>query len=69
LRALKRLFVENKRAILDAVKADLGKKHDQEVLVTEYNMPVQEIEENIAHLASWMQPGSSSDSFIIRFAF
>jgi aldehyde dehydrogenase (NAD+) len=53
------MFVENKQAIINAVKADLG-KHEIEILASEYNMPIVEIDENIAHLSSWMQPRSSS---------
>jgi hypothetical protein len=57
LKALRKLFVDHRREIIDAVRKDLGKQMDMEALSSEYNLPLAEIDENIAHLKSWMKPG------------
>lgn len=57
LKALRKCFIDNRREIIDAVRKDLGKQMDMEVLSSEYNLPLAEIDENIAHLKSWMKPG------------
>eukprot|EP00163_Fabomonas_tropica_P022855 TRINITY_DN399_c0_g1_i5.p1 TRINITY_DN399_c0_g1~~TRINITY_DN399_c0_g1_i5.p1 ORF type:complete len:430 (+),score=137.62 TRINITY_DN399_c0_g1_i5:324-1613(+) len=49
------MMVENKDRIIAAAAADLGKVHQQETTVSEWNMIVGEIDEALHHLHSWMQ--------------
>eukprot|EP01122_Echinamoeba_exundans_P003704 TRINITY_DN1377_c0_g1_i1.p1 TRINITY_DN1377_c0_g1~~TRINITY_DN1377_c0_g1_i1.p1 ORF type:complete len:519 (-),score=124.33 TRINITY_DN1377_c0_g1_i1:8-1564(-) len=59
LKQLYKMLDENRRLIIDAVRADLGKQSDMEINSSEINAPLVEIEEAIAHLADWMKPESA----------
>jgi acyl-CoA reductase-like NAD-dependent aldehyde dehydrogenase len=65
LKALRKLFVDHRREIIDAVRKDLGKQMDMEALSSEYNLPLAEIDENIAHLKSWMKPEKVTSSIAV----
>jgi len=60
LAQLKKLFEENKDEIIKAVAQDLGKKSPQEVLCSEINLPLVELEHTMKHLKHWMEPESVS---------
>lgn len=60
LKQLKKMMEENREEIIQAVQKDLGKKHPQEVIVTEVNIPLTELDHLISSLYSWMQPESVS---------
>jgi len=56
LKKLKQMIEENKQEIIKAVQQDLGKKDTQEVLSSEINIPLAELDHTIAHLKHWMRP-------------
>jgi acyl-CoA reductase-like NAD-dependent aldehyde dehydrogenase len=56
LKKLKEMIVLNKDVIVQAVQQDLGKKNPFEVVATEINLVVAEIEENLHHVDEWVQP-------------
>eukprot|EP01117_Protostelium_nocturnum_P006389 TRINITY_DN2306_c0_g1_i1.p1 TRINITY_DN2306_c0_g1~~TRINITY_DN2306_c0_g1_i1.p1 ORF type:complete len:472 (-),score=191.24 TRINITY_DN2306_c0_g1_i1:196-1611(-) len=60
LKTLKKMMVDNKTEIIAAVQKDLGKGLPFEVLMSEWNMPMNELEEAISHLHKWMKPTSVS---------
>jgi aldehyde dehydrogenase (NAD+) len=55
LRKLQSWIERNEQAILDALKADLGKS-DYEGYLTEVAMVRQELKDAIRHLKGWMKP-------------
>jgi len=55
LKALRRLLQENEKAIIAALKADLGRPHT-EALVYDLYTPLNELDHCIHSLADWMQP-------------
>jgi len=66
LKALKNMMQENKQALIEAVQKDLGKQLDFEVLSSEINIPLNEMEYTIKHLKSWMSPHSVSSPVSIQ---
>jgi hypothetical protein len=63
---LKALIEENKQEIIAAVQKDLGKKDPFEVVASEVNIPLAEIEHTIKHLKEWMKPGTFNYSVLIN---
>jgi len=55
---LRKLFINHRREIIDAVRKDLGKQMDMEVISSEYNLVLAELDETVDHLKSWMKPGN-----------
>jgi len=58
LKSLRKLFINHRREIIDAVRKDLGKQMDMEVISSEYNLVLAELDETVDHLKSWMKPGN-----------
>lgn len=55
LHALRRMMLENKERIIDALAEDLGRPRF-EANIYDFAIPVKEIEHMISHLRDWMRP-------------
>lgn len=53
---LKRLVVENREAILEAINKDYTNRSNFESLFAEYFVVLEEIQSNLKHLKQWMRP-------------
>lgn len=56
LRALRRLLLENRDALADAIDADFGQRANAEVMLAEMVLLKQEIDAALAHGRRWMKP-------------
>jgi acyl-CoA reductase-like NAD-dependent aldehyde dehydrogenase len=52
------MISENKNALINAVQSDLGKKIPFEIICSEINLPLDELDECIGELHHWMTPES-----------
>jgi aldehyde dehydrogenase (NAD+) len=56
LQAVKAMMLENKERIVRSVMDDLGKQLPMEVLASEFNIPLTELDETLHKLSQWACP-------------
>ncbi len=56
LRALEKLLLDNKAAIVDAISRDFGNRSRHETLIAEIFVAVEGIRHILSHLRAWMEP-------------
>ncbi|PRP88750.1 aldehyde dehydrogenase [Planoprotostelium fungivorum] len=66
LKSLRKMFIDNKSRLIEAVQKDLGKQVEFEVLASEINLPLNELDETIKNLDKWLSPQSVSTPISIH---